>query len=121
MERETLGPAGKRLSEAATNAGERLSEAASAAGERLMAVAEERGVNADGLKEAARDVASTFERSVTGVRTDARTGGKEMPSSGGASSQYGTASVRPGSADDTGQSSNSGFGAGSPTSGRPIR
>lgn len=122
MERETLGPAGKRLSEAATNAGERLSEAASAAGERLMAVAEERGVDADGLKEAARDVAGTFERSVTGARTDDRTSGnKEMPSSGGASSQYGTASVRPGSADDTGQSSNSGFGVGSPTPGRPIR
>ena len=54
------GPAGKRLSEAATNAGEKLSKAASAAGERLMSVADERGVNAEGLKEVARDVAGSF-------------------------------------------------------------
>ena len=60
MERETLGPAGQRLSEAASSAGERLSEAASAAGERLMSVAEEKGLNAAGVKEVARDVADTF-------------------------------------------------------------
>ncbi|MPZ40499.1 MAG: hypothetical protein GEU95_21100, partial [Rhizobiales bacterium] len=60
IERQTLGPAGERLSEAATNTGEQLREATSKAGERLMDVAEERGLNAEGLKEAASDVAGTF-------------------------------------------------------------
>jgi hypothetical protein len=63
FERDTLGPAGKRLSEAASDAGERLGEAASAAGERLMAAAEEKGLNKEGLKEVAGDVAGTFEKS----------------------------------------------------------
>lgn len=66
MERETLGEAGKTLSDAASSAGERLSDAASAAGERLMEVAAEKGLNKAGLKEVASDVAGTFEKSVTG-------------------------------------------------------
>jgi hypothetical protein len=66
FERETLGPAGKRLSEAASDAGERLGEAASAAGERLIAAAEENGLNKEGLKEVAGDVAGSFEKSVSG-------------------------------------------------------
>jgi ElaB/YqjD/DUF883 family membrane-anchored ribosome-binding protein len=63
FERETLGPAGERLSDAVSTAGERLSDAASAAGERLMAAAEEKGLNKEGLKDVARDVAGSFERS----------------------------------------------------------
>ena len=51
VERRTLGPAGERLSEAASSAGQQLSQAASKAGERLMSVAEERGLNTQGLKE----------------------------------------------------------------------
>jgi ElaB/YqjD/DUF883 family membrane-anchored ribosome-binding protein len=70
FERETLGPAGKRLSEAASDAGERLGEAASAAGERLMAAAEEKGLNKEGLKEVAGDVAGTFEKSFSGEGQD---------------------------------------------------
>jgi ElaB/YqjD/DUF883 family membrane-anchored ribosome-binding protein len=70
FERETLGPAGKRLSEAASDAGERLTEAASAAGERLMTTAEDKGLNKEGLKEVARDVAGTFEKSFTGEEQD---------------------------------------------------
>jgi len=60
VERRTLGPAGERLSEAASSAGQQLSQAASKAGERLMGVAEERGLNTQGLKEAATDVAEAF-------------------------------------------------------------
>jgi hypothetical protein len=59
FERETLGPAGKRLSEAASDAGERL-----------MAAAEEKGLNKEGLKEVAGDVAGTFEKSFSGGRQD---------------------------------------------------
>jgi hypothetical protein len=70
FERETLGPAGERLSEAATSAGERLSEAASAAGDRLMTSAEEKGLNKEGVKEVARDVAGTFEKSFSGDQQD---------------------------------------------------
>jgi hypothetical protein len=125
MERETLGPAGKRLSEAATNAGERLSKAASAAGERLMSAAEERGVNAEGLKEVARDVAGSFEKSFSGGRQDdGRSGGKQGAApSGSGTSPYAAGSARPAPAGTPGQSSNSTLGAGSrldpkPPSGR---
>jgi len=64
FERDTLGPAGQRLSEAASDAGERLGEAASAAGERLMTAAEEKGLNKEGLKEVSRDAAETFQKSI---------------------------------------------------------
>jgi hypothetical protein len=65
FEREMLGPAGEKLSEAVSEAGERLSDAASAAGERLMTAAEEKGLNKEGLKEVARDVAGSFEKSLS--------------------------------------------------------
>jgi hypothetical protein len=70
FERETLGPAGERLSEAASSAGERLTEAASAAGERLVAAADQKGLNKEGLKEVARDVAGTFEKSLGADQQD---------------------------------------------------
>lgn len=125
MERETLGPAGKRLSEAATNAGEKLSKAASAAGERLMSAADERGVNAEGLKEVARDVAGSFEKSFSGSGpNDGRSGDKQdtAPSGSGAT-PYSAGSARAVPAGTPGQTSNSTFGAGSrfdpkPPSGR---
>jgi len=60
FERDMLGPAGDRLSEAVSDAGERLSDAASAAGDRLMSAAEDKGLNKEGLKEVARDVAGSF-------------------------------------------------------------
>jgi hypothetical protein len=125
MEREALGPAGKRLSEAANNAGERLSKAASAAGERLMSAADERGVNAEGLKEVARDVAGSFEKSFSGSGpNDGRSGGKQDTSpSGSGATPYSAGSARAQPAGTPGQSSNSTFGAGSrfdpkPPSGR---
>jgi hypothetical protein len=65
FEREMLGPAGERLSEAVSDAGERLTDAASAAGDRLRTAAEEKGLNKEGLKEVARDVAGSFEKSLS--------------------------------------------------------
>jgi hypothetical protein len=60
VERRALGPAGERLNEAAGEVTERLKEAGTKAGERLMDVAKERGLNREGLKDAARDVGETF-------------------------------------------------------------
>ena len=113
MEREALGPAGKRLSEAANNAGEKLSKAASAAGERLMSAADERGVNAEGLKEVARDVAGSFEKSFSGSGpNDGRSGGRQDTApSGSGTTQYSAGSARAVPAGTPGQSSNSTFGA----------
>jgi hypothetical protein len=69
VENRALGGAREALSEAAGKAGENLMEAAGAAGERLKAVAEEKGLNPEGLKDMARDVAGTFAGSVAG-KTD---------------------------------------------------
>jgi hypothetical protein len=88
MEQEALGTAGQKLSEAASSAGEKLSSAASAASERLMSAAEERGLSAGGLKEVARDVAGSFEKSLSGDDKD-----KSGNATGGRSS---TAKDRPG-------------------------
>ncbi|MER9882340.1 hypothetical protein [Mesorhizobium sp. M0118] len=60
VERRTLGPAGERLTDAAEKAGDRLKSSTAKAGERLKSAAEEHGLNSDGLKEVARDVAGAF-------------------------------------------------------------
>jgi Sec-independent protein translocase protein TatA len=71
------------LRSAAGSMGEQLMEAGTQAGERLSEVAEERGLTAEGLKQAARDVGETFssalskEQSSTQSRTQA---GKEAES-----------------------------------------
>jgi hypothetical protein len=65
-ERRALGPAGEKLSEVASAVGENLSQAASKAGERLMEAADERGLNKEGLKEVAGDVAGAFGSSFRG-------------------------------------------------------
>jgi hypothetical protein len=82
MEKQTLGPAGQRLTEAAGQLGEQLKEGAAKAGERLMSAAEERGLNADGLKEVAREAAGAFGSSFSGEKEDAHSG-----SSGGSRNQ----------------------------------
>jgi hypothetical protein len=66
LERRTLGEAGQRLHSAAGSMGEQLMEAGMQAGERLSEVAEERGLTAEGLKEAARDVGETFSSALSG-------------------------------------------------------
>jgi hypothetical protein len=66
IEKRTLGEAGERLAEAAGEVTERFKDATTQAGERLAEVAEERGLNSDGLKEAARDVAGSFGTAFSG-------------------------------------------------------
>jgi hypothetical protein len=70
IERRTLGPAGERLSEAAASASEKVNEAATAAGEKLKSAADEHGLNAEGLKEVARDVAGTIGETFTSEKNN---------------------------------------------------
>jgi hypothetical protein len=87
LERRTLGPAGQALAEAAGKATENLCEAAEAAGEKLKEGAAQRGLDSEGLKDFAREVAGTFTDSATGQRKS-QSGG--MPSS---SNPFGSAPV----------------------------
>jgi ElaB/YqjD/DUF883 family membrane-anchored ribosome-binding protein len=66
IERRTLGEVGERLRSAAGAAGEQVMEAGIRAGERLSEVAEERGLTAEGLKKAAREVGETFTSTLAG-------------------------------------------------------
>ena len=86
IERETLGPAGEKISDAASKAREQLKEAAAKAGDRLMSAAEERGLNAEGLKEVAQDVAGAFGSAFSGGKKDA-VGGSSGPHSSRSSTQ----------------------------------
>lgn len=117
-ERETLGQVGKSLSESASSAGERLGAAASAAGERLMEVAEEKGLNKEGLKKVASDVADTFGKSVTREPKQATATEQNAQSSGGGASPAGAAPMAsPGrSARQSGSTERKGPQSGSKTS-----
>ena len=86
IERETLGPAGEKISDAASKAREQLKEATAKAGDRLMSAAEERGLNAEGLKEVAQDVAGAFGSAFSGEKKDA-VGGSSGPHSSRSSTQ----------------------------------
>jgi ElaB/YqjD/DUF883 family membrane-anchored ribosome-binding protein len=60
LERETLGPVGAEIKQAAENIGGQLKSAASAAGDEIKAQAGQRGLNVEGLKDAAANVAGAF-------------------------------------------------------------
>jgi hypothetical protein len=112
VERRTLGPAGERLSEAAASAGQQLSQAASKAGEKLMSVAEERGLNTEGLKEVASDVAGAFGGAFSGEQ-DSRGG-----QSSGSGSQGGGSSSSFGQSGQSAKPSSTGVNYGQSSSGR---
>jgi vacuolar-type H+-ATPase subunit H len=83
LERRTLGEVGERLRSAAGTMGQRVMEAGMQAGERLSEVAEERGLTAEGLKQAARDVGGTFSSALAGEESSTqsrRQAGKEAGS-----------------------------------------
>ncbi|MDX2264079.1 MAG: hypothetical protein NW215_03800 [Hyphomicrobiales bacterium] len=65
-EEQALGPAREALAGTAYQAGENLREAASEAGETLRARAAERGLDVEGLKDLAGEVAGAFKSAVTG-------------------------------------------------------
>jgi len=81
LENRTLGPSGERLRDAAGRAGEQLKDAATKAGQRLSAAAGERGLNAEGLKEVARDVGETFSSALEGEDANQNTQSKSQSSS----------------------------------------
>jgi len=66
FEKETLGPIGDQVSEAASRVGEQLKEATATAGETLKKAADQRGLNVDGLKDVASEVAGAFTGSMSG-------------------------------------------------------
>ena len=68
IERQTLGPIGDQLSDAASRVGGQLQEATAKAGEKLKSAVEERGLNADGLKEVVSDAASAFSDTMSGKK-----------------------------------------------------
>jgi hypothetical protein len=66
LERETLGPIGDQVSKAAERFGDQVKEATSKASEKLKTAADQRGVNAEGLKQVADEVVDTFKSSLKG-------------------------------------------------------
>jgi hypothetical protein len=66
LERQALGPIGERASEAAEQVAGQLKQASVKAGQKLKSAAEDRGLNAEGLKEVASEVASTFSSTISG-------------------------------------------------------
>ena len=91
IEGRALGQVGQRVRSVAGNMGEQLMEAGLQAGERLGEVAEERGLNSEGLKEAARDVGQTFRTALVGEdagseRPQAKPGGGRTQAKSGSGS-----------------------------------
>lgn len=66
LEKQTIGPIGAQLTEAASNMSEQLKEAAGKAGETLKHATDQHGLNPDGLKEVAADVADAFRTTLMG-------------------------------------------------------
>jgi hypothetical protein len=79
MERQTLGPIGSQISEAAGHMGEQLQQATAKAGEKLKSAAQERGLNADGLKEVVSEAAGAFSDSMSGKQDQESGSGFESP------------------------------------------
>jgi hypothetical protein len=110
IEQRTLGPAGERVAELAERTGEQLKEATAKAGERLMSAAEERGLNADGLKEVAKEVAGAFGSTFSGEQSKEGTSSGSQPSgSSGSSAAFG-GSPGSGSGQSAGRTLQSGGG-----------
>jgi hypothetical protein len=66
IEKQTLGPVGEQVADAARRVGEQVKEATGAAGDKLKDVAEERGLTPEGMKEFAKEVAGAFGNSMSG-------------------------------------------------------
>jgi hypothetical protein len=83
LERETLGPMGDQMSKAAERVGDQLKQATMKAGEKLKSTAEERGLDSEGLKEMASEVADTFRTSMTRHPEDKDESASSAPGSAG--------------------------------------
>ena len=79
IEERTLGPAGERITDFASQKAEQVKNAGMAAGQHLASSAEQRGLSADGLKEMARDAADVFGRSMSEQGTGSGSGPGSQP------------------------------------------
>jgi hypothetical protein len=93
FEKETLGPIGDQVSDVASRVGEQLKEATAQAGETLKKAADERGLNPDGLKEVASEVAGAFGSSMSGGSDQG--GSKSQSNQGSGNSQNSQGSGKP--------------------------
>ena len=66
LEKQTLGPVGDQVSKTAERVGDQLKQATAKAGEKLKSAAAERGLNVEGLKDVAGEVADTFKSAMKG-------------------------------------------------------
>jgi len=66
LEKQTMGPIGAQLSDAASSVSEQVKDAAGKAGETLRHAADQHGLNSDGLKEVATEVAGAFRTNLMG-------------------------------------------------------
>ena len=84
LEKQTIGPIGAQLTEAASNMREQVKEAAGKAGETLKHATDQHGLNPDGLKEVATDVADAFRTTFMGESDRGRSSesSTEAPSHG---------------------------------------
>lgn len=96
IERETLGPVHDQVARAAEQMGERLNEATTRAGETLKSAADERGLNTEGLKEVASEVADTFTSTIRGANTDSARSGQSQSRSGQSQSGQSQSQTRSG-------------------------
>ena len=78
FEKEHLGPLGDEVSHAAQRVGGQLKDATSKAGEALKNAADQRGLNTDGLKEVASELAGAFSSTITGA-AESPNGGEPRP------------------------------------------
>jgi hypothetical protein len=117
VENQALGTARDALADAASKAGDSIVGAAGAAGERLKSVAAEHGLNTEGLKEIARDVAGTFSDAVTGKPDEERSVGSGESRIAGASTSNSNPRIVPKNTPPKSQPSGSGMVSGnSPSS-----
>ena len=73
IENETLGPIGEQVTEKAEQLGEQLKEATAKAGDKLKSAAQ-RGLNVEGLKGVASDVAGAFSSAMSGSDGNTKSG-----------------------------------------------
>ena len=66
LEKQTIGPIGAQLADAASNMKEQVTEAAGKAGETLRYATDQHGLNPDGLKEVATEVSDAFRTKLMG-------------------------------------------------------
>ena len=66
LEKQTIGPIGTQLNEAASNMSEQVKEAAGKAGETLKHATDQHGLNVDGVKEVGAEVADSFRANLMG-------------------------------------------------------